>query len=51
VLLTVEGIKRRRLSPRTWETTNRLGWTLIAIIFVLITYLDLSKLVSGKLLP
>jgi len=51
VLLIVEGIKRRRLSPRTWETTNRLGWTLIAIIFVLITYLDLSKLVSGKLLP
>ena len=51
VLLIVEGIKRRRLSPRTWEATNRLGWTLIAIIFVLITYLDLSKLVSGKLLP
>jgi len=48
-LLLVEGIKRRRLSPRTWEAAQRLGLTLIAIIFVLIMYLDLSRVVSGKL--
>ena len=51
VLLIVEGIKRRRLSPRTWEIAHRVGWTLILAILMWVMYLDLSKLVSGKLLP
>jgi len=51
LLLIVEAARRRRLSPRTWETAHRVGWTLILTILMLVMYLDLSKLVSGKLLP
>lgn len=49
MLLLVEAIKRRRLSPRTWEVAQRIGLTVIAIIFLLIMYLDLSRIASNKL--
>lgn len=49
VLLLVEGLKRRRLSAKTWEITQKIGLTQIAIIFILIMYLDLSRLADNKL--
>ena len=49
VLLLVEGLMMRRLSPKTWEITQRIGLTQIAIIFILIMYLDLSRLLDNKL--
>jgi regulator of sigma E protease len=51
MLLVVEGIRRRRLSPRAMEFAQKVGLTMIAIIFILIMYLDLSRVISGKLLP
>jgi regulator of sigma E protease len=49
MMLLVEAVRRRRLSPQTWEYAHRVGLTLIAIIFVLIMYLDLSRMLAGKL--
>ena len=49
LLLVIEGIKRRRLSLKTWEVTQKIGLTTIAIIVILIMYLDLSKLADNKL--
>jgi len=49
VLLLVEAVRRRRLSRRTWEMCARIGWTMIAVIFALIMYLDLSRVAANKL--
>ena len=49
VMLAIEAIRRRRLSAQTWELSQRIGWTMIAIIFALIMYLDLSRLAANKL--
>lgn len=49
LLLVIEGLKRRRLSAKTWEITQKIGLTQIAIIFILIMYLDLSRLADNKL--
>lgn len=48
MLLLVEGIKRRRLSQKAWETAYRIGLTLIAVLFLTIMYLDLTRVASGK---
>lgn len=48
MLLLVEGIKRRRLSQKTWETAYRIGLTVIAVLFLTIMYLDLTRVASGK---
>ena len=49
MLLVVEGLKRRRLSAKTWEISQKIGLTVIAVIFILIMYLDLSRLAENKL--
>lgn len=49
MLLLVEGLKRRRLSPKTWEVTQKIGLTMIAVLFILIMYLDLNRLAENKL--
>lgn len=49
LLLVVEGLKRRRLSPRTWEIAQRIGFAAIAVIIALVMYLDLSRVATGKL--
>lgn len=49
MLLVVEAIRRKRLSPRTWEVAQRVGMAVIGIIFVLIMYLDLTRVATGKL--
>ena len=49
LLLVVEGIKRRRLSAKTWEVTQKIGLTMIAIMVILIMYLDLGRLADNKL--
>jgi regulator of sigma E protease len=49
MMLAIEAIRRRRLSAQTWELSQRIGWTMIAIIFALIMYLDLSRLAANKL--
>ncbi len=49
MLLLVEGIKGKRLSQKTLEVTQRIGLAAIAALFIAIMYLDLSKLVAGKL--
>lgn len=49
VMLAIEAIRRRRLSAQTWELSQRIGWTMIAILFALIMYLDLSRLAANKL--
>lgn len=48
-LLLVEALRRRRLSQRTWEMSQRIGWTMIAILFMFIMYLDLTRLMTNKL--
>lgn len=48
-IILVEAVRRRRLSPHTLEMTQRIGWTMIAVIFALIMYLDLSRLAANKL--
>lgn len=49
VLLAAEGIRGRRLSPKTIEVAQRIGLLLIAVIFFSIMYLDLTRLVDGRL--
>ncbi|MHB0913181.1 MAG: M50 family metallopeptidase [Armatimonadota bacterium] len=49
LLSFVEGIKGKRLSPRTIEIAQMVGLATIAIIFILIMALDLSRVASGKL--
>ncbi len=49
VLLTAEGIKGRKLSPRTIEWAQRIGLALIAAIFLAIMYLDLTRVAENKL--
>jgi regulator of sigma E protease len=46
VLLMVEGIRRRRLSPQTLELAQMIGLSIIALIFVLVMYLDLNRLIA-----
>lgn len=49
LLLLVEGVKRRRLSPKTWEVTQKIGLATIGIMIILIMYLDLNRLADNKL--
>jgi len=49
MLLVVERIKGRRLSPVTIELAHRIGFTIIAILFLFIMYLDLNRLAANKL--
>lgn len=49
LLLVVEGIKRRRLSLRTHEIATRVGLAIIFMIFAVVMYLDLGRIVSGTL--
>ncbi len=49
LLLLVEFVRGRRLSQRTVEMSQRIGWTMIAILFALIMYLDLTRLATNKL--
>jgi regulator of sigma E protease len=49
LLLAVEKIRGRRLSRRTLEVAQGIGLTVIALIFVLIMYLDLSRIAANKL--
>jgi regulator of sigma E protease len=46
VLLVAEGIKGRRLSTSTLELAQKIGFSIIAIIFALVMYLDISRLVA-----
>lgn len=49
MLLTAEGIKGRRLSPRTIEWAQRIGLALIAVLFLVIMALDLNRVASNQL--
>ncbi|MCL6519919.1 MAG: M50 family metallopeptidase [Armatimonadetes bacterium] len=49
MLLLVEAIRGKRISQATMELAIRIGITTIAIIFLLIMYLDLNRLASNKL--
>ena len=49
MLLAVEAIRRKRLSPQTWEIAMRVGLTVIVTIVVLVMYLDLGRMAAGKL--
>jgi len=48
LLLIVERIKGRRLSPHTLEVAQRIGLTVIAIIFLMIMYLDLQRVYTRQ---
>lgn len=48
LLAVIEGIKRERLSLRTMEIAQAIGLATIAILFVLVMYLDISKLHLGQ---
>lgn len=49
MLLLAEAIRRRRLSLQTVELAARIGLTVIAVIFILVTYLDLGRIATGKM--
>ena len=49
VLLTAEGIRGRRLSPHTIEIAQRVGLALIAVLFLTIMYLDLTRVATNQL--
>lgn len=49
MLLAGEAVRRRRLSPRTIEIAMRVGLTIIALIFITMMYLDLSRIAANKL--
>ena len=51
ILLLAEGVKGRRLSPRTLEIAQQIGLTMLATIFILVMYLDVSRWISGTLIP
>ncbi len=48
-LLVVEAIKGRRLSPHTVELAQKIGLTVIAILFLMIMYLDLHRIYTRQL--
>lgn len=48
-LLVAEGIKGRRLSPRTIEVAQRIGLTVIALLFVWIMSMDIWRVATNKL--
>ncbi len=48
LLILIEAIRRRRFSPRTMEMSQRIGWTMIAVLFTVIMYMDLTKLAANK---
>ena len=49
VLLLVEGIKRKRLAPRTWELAQIVGIAMIAVIFLLVMTIDIGRIANGTL--
>ena len=51
MLLTVEVLRRRRLDPATQQAAQLIGMTLIGIIFVLITYKDITRWVKDQRQP
>lgn len=48
-LLVVEGIKRKRLSRRTWELAQIVGIAMIAVIFLLVMTIDIGRIANGTL--
>ncbi|HEX2924173.1 MAG TPA: M50 family metallopeptidase, partial [Chloroflexota bacterium] len=48
VLVAAEGVKRRKLSQRTLEIAQYIGLAAIALLFVLIMFLDISRVVDGQ---
>lgn len=49
LLLLVEGLRRKRLSQRTWELAQIIGLALLGVIFVLVMTLDLNRIISGTM--
>lgn len=49
VLLAAEGIKGRRLSPRTIELAQRIGLTVIALLFLAIMSMDIWRVATNRL--
>jgi regulator of sigma E protease len=49
VLLLVEGVKRKRLAPRTWELAQIVGIAMIAVIFLLVMTVDIGRIANGTL--
>jgi regulator of sigma E protease len=49
VLLAAEGIRGRRLSPRTIETAQRIGLTVIAFLFLAIMSMDIWRVATNRL--
>lgn len=49
LLLLAEALRGRRLSPSTVEMAHRIGFTIIAILFLFIMYLDLNRLAANRL--
>lgn len=50
-LLLVEVLRRRRLSPETHRAVTAVGLVVIGMLFVFLMYSDVSKWVTGKMLP
>lgn len=49
VLVLVEGLKRKRLSQRTWEVAQLIGLAMLGLIFVLVMTLDLGRVMNGTM--
>ena len=46
VLVVIEGVFRRRISPTFTNMVNAVGFILLMILMVVVTYKDIAKLVK-----
>jgi regulator of sigma E protease len=46
LMVIFEGISRRRISPKIANTINAVGFVLLMILMVAVTYKDIAKLIS-----
>ncbi len=47
LFVIIEGITRRRISPRFTNMVNLVGFALLMVLMVVVTYRDIAKLVKG----
>jgi regulator of sigma E protease len=50
-ILLVEVLRRRRLGPEAHRVATAMGLVFIGVLFVFLMYSDVSKWVSGKMIP
>ncbi len=49
LLLTIEGIRRKKFTEHTWAMAQIIGIAVLAVIFILVMTIDINRVVSGKM--